>query len=76
MSTTKGKEKNSSVKGTWLIELSQPFELEQNQKVETWRKQNKNRHRKDLSIKDYEKQDHKGQLDDKMVNLKKHAPKR
>ena len=44
MSTTKGKEKNSSVKGTWLIELFQPFELKQNQKVETWRKQNKDRH--------------------------------
>ena len=34
MSTAKGKEKNSSVKGTWLIELSQPFDLEQN--LEGW----------------------------------------
>ena len=32
MSTTKGKEKNSSVKGTWVIELSQAIELKENQK--------------------------------------------
>ena len=34
MSTTKGKEKNNSVKGTWVIELSQAIELKQNQKFE------------------------------------------
>ena len=32
MSTRKGKEKNNSVKGTWVIELSQAIELKENQK--------------------------------------------
>ena len=41
MSTTKGKEKNNSVKGTWVIELSQAIELKQNQKFETWRTETK-----------------------------------
>ncbi|KAK3709068.1 hypothetical protein RRG08_049533 [Elysia crispata] len=44
MSTTKGKEKNNSVKGTWVMELSQAIELKENQKFETWRtKQTKKR---------------------------------
>ncbi|KAK3698378.1 hypothetical protein RRG08_022938 [Elysia crispata] len=48
MSTTKGKEKNNSVKGAWVIELSQAIELKENQKFETWRtKQDKKRLQKD-----------------------------
>ncbi|KAK3743674.1 hypothetical protein RRG08_030796 [Elysia crispata] len=48
MSTTKEKEKNNSVKGTWVIELSQATELKENQEFETWRtKKDKKRLQKD-----------------------------